>query len=201
MAPLMEIDRLDGVQLTWHAQQSRAQQPAGRLRRYWDILAVLLLILASLPPTFLSPRSLLLIRYPNLVDGSWILDTSFKASRGVWFGRDVAFTYGPLFQWLSSAPSRWLGISTGTVYATWYTLPWFVTILAPFASAWLLFREASSWKRRLFVLLAVVFWSPPDVRASVSIVVFLGFLRLADVVAFGTPARVLPALAAGVVCI
>ena len=43
----------------------------------------------------------------NLIDDSWLLDTSFKASRGLWFGRDVAFTYGPLFQWLSSAPARW----------------------------------------------------------------------------------------------
>ena len=163
---------------------------------------LLLLLLAACTPAILFRHRALFIAPPlDLLDGSWLLDTSYKAATGIWFGRDVTFTYGPLFQWLSSAPSRWLGISTGTVYATWYTLPWFVTILATFSSAWLLFREASSWKRRLFVLLAVVFWSPPDVRASVSIVVFLGFLRLADVVASDTRARVLPALAAGVVCI
>src|ERR1017187_1361702 len=162
MAPLMEIDRLDGVQLTRHAQQSRAQQPAGRLRRYWDILAVLLLILASLPPTFLSPRSLLLIRYPNLVDGSWILDTSFKASRGVWFGRDVAFTYGPLFQWLSSAPSRWMGLSMGSVNATHYMLPLWCTFVLGYLTLRLLIPEQPAWKRFLLLLLLFVFWSPSD---------------------------------------
>ena len=163
---------------------------------------LLLLLLAASTPAILFRHQTLFIAPPlDLLDGSWLLDTSYKAATGVWFGRDVAFTYGPLFQCLSSAPSRWLGISTGAVYATWYTLPFFVTVLATFLSAWLLFQEASPWKRRLFFLLAVVFWSPPDVRTSVSIVVFLGFVRLADAVASDTRARVLPALAAGAVCI
>ncbi len=168
---------------------------------FLDWCLLLLLLAASTPAIVFRHQALFIAPPLDLLDGSWLLDTSYKAATGIWFGRDVTFTYGPLFQWLSSAPSRWLGISTGTVYATWYTLPWFVTILATFFSAWLLLPEASPWKRRLFVLLAVVFWSPPDVRASVAIVVFLGFLRLADVVASDTHTRALPALAAGVVCI
>lgn len=166
-----------------------------------DWCLLLLLLAASIPPILLRHRTLFIAPPLDLLDGSWLLDTSYKAGTGVWFGRDVAFTYGPLFQWLSSAPSRWLGISTATVYATWYTLPMLVTILATFLSAWLLLQNVSPWKRRLFFLLAVVFWSPPDVRISVSILVFLGFLRLADVVALDTRVRLLPALAAGAVCI
>ncbi|HZL67342.1 MAG TPA: hypothetical protein VFC29_08430, partial [Candidatus Limnocylindrales bacterium] len=166
-----------------------------------DWCLLLLLLAASTPAILFRHRTLFIAPPLDLLDGSWLLDTSYKAATGVWFGRDVAFTYGPLFQWLSSAPSRWLGISTGAVYATWYTLPFFVTVLATFLSAWLLFQEVSPWKRRLFFLLAVVFWSPPDVRMSVSIVVFLGFVRLADAVASDTRARVLPALAAAAVCI
>ena len=50
---------------------------------------------------------------------------------------------GPLFQWLSSAPARWMGISTGTVYATWYTLPLLVIILSTFLTARLLLPEAA----------------------------------------------------------
>ncbi len=168
---------------------------------FLDWCLLLLLLAATTPAIVFRHRALFIAPPLDLLDGSWLLDTSYKAATGIWFGRDVTFTYGPLFQWLSSAPSRWLGISTGTVYATWYTLPWFVTILATFFSAWLLLHEASAWKRRLFVLLAVVFLSRPDLRASVAIVVFLGFLRLADVMASDTRIRVLPGLAAGAVCI
>src|ERR1035437_2907191 len=90
---------------------------------------LLLLLLAACTPAILFRHRALLIAPPlDLLDGSWLLDTSYQAANGIWFGRDVTFTYGPLFQWLSSVPSRWLGISTGTLYATWYTLPWFVTI-------------------------------------------------------------------------
>jgi hypothetical protein len=51
---------------------------------------------------------------------------------GVWFGRDVLFTYGPLYQWLASTPSRWIGISTGTILATSDMLPSLVSVLAVF---------------------------------------------------------------------
>ena len=159
---LMENVPPAAAQLTRHAQPSSAPQPTGRFRRHWDILAVLLLILASLPPPFLSRRVLLLIRYPNLVDGSWLLDTSFKASRGVWFGRDVAFTYGPLFQWLSSAPSRFLGVSMGSVNATHYTLPLWCTFVLGYLTLRLLIPEQAAWKRFLLLLLLFGFWSPAD---------------------------------------
>ena len=93
------------------AQQLASRRPLPWLRKRWDVLAVLLLVLASFPVQWLLPRTLFLTGVTvNLIDDSWILDASFKASRGVWFGRDVIFNYGPLFQWLSSAPARWLGL-------------------------------------------------------------------------------------------
>lgn len=160
---LMENDRPAGAQLTEHAQQPLVP-PTGRFRRHWDILAVLLLILVSLPSTFLSRRGLPLIRYPNLLDGSWLLDTSFKASRGLWFGRDVAFTYGPLYQWLSSAPARWMGLSMGAVNATHYILPLWCTFVLGYLTLRLLIPEQPVWKRFLLLLLLFVFWSPPDTQ-------------------------------------
>lgn len=110
-------------------------------------LALLFLLLAATPPILLRHQSLTLFPKLDLFDGSWLLDTSYKAGGGMWFGRDVAFTYGPLFQWLSSAPSRWIGISTGSIFATWYTLPFYVVLLATFLTTRLLLPEAPGWRR------------------------------------------------------
>jgi len=161
---------------------------------------VLLLVAASVPPVLIRHRSLTRVSTLNLLDGSWLLDTSYKAAGGIWLGRDVAFTYGPLFQWLSSAPARWIGISTGAIYATWYTLPLLLSIVATFLTARLLLPEAAAWKRALFVLLAVVFWSPPDVRVSLCLLAFAYFVRLTDAAASGKQ-MTLRALAAAAICI
>ena len=55
--------------------------------------------------------------------------------------------------------SRWIGVSAGSVYATGYTLPLYLAILATFLTARLLLPEAAGWRRALLVLLAMVFWS------------------------------------------
>ena len=91
-------------------------------------LVLLILLAASTPPILFRRTSLTIVPPFNLLDGSWILDTSYKAAGGIWLGRDVAFTYGPLFQWLSSAPSRWIGISVGSILATWLRGPNSVTV-------------------------------------------------------------------------
>src|SRR5271166_5252741 len=105
-------------------QQVDRNQPS--LRRttagaasYPEWMVLLVLLAACVPPQFLRHRALIVFPVPALLDWSWTLDTCYKAATGVWFGRDVAFTYGPLYQWLSSAPSRWIGISTGSILATW----------------------------------------------------------------------------------
>ncbi len=144
-----------------------------QLRRYWDLLAIVLLMLASLPVT----RGLTVVANPNPLDDSWLLDSSFKASRGLWLGRDVAFTYGPLFQWLSSAPARWMGLSMGSIYATWNTLPLWCSFLCGWLTLRLLLPEQPAWKRFLLLLLLAVFWSPADLRISLVVLLFALFLR------------------------
>jgi hypothetical protein len=169
--------------------------------RSLDVWLLLLLLAAATPAIVFRHQSLFLAPRLDLLDHSWLLDTSYKAATGVWFGRDVAFTYGPFFQWLSSAPSRWLGLSTGTVFATWFTLPLFLAIVATFLSGRLLFPPEQCWRRALFLVLAVVFWSVPDVRASISLLAFLIFVRLLDAVASSSRTVVLPAVAAAAICL
>src|SRR5215469_7956054 len=142
--------------------------------------ALILLVLLSLPPILFRHQSLTAVSRLNLVDGSWLLDTTYKAAAGIWFGRDVAFTFGPLYQWLSSAPSRWIGLSTGTIYATYFTLPFCALILASFCTVRLLLPNSAPWRRTLLFLLAVVFWSPPDFRAALCLLAFAVFLSMTD---------------------
>ncbi len=164
-------------------------------------LVLLLLFVASTPVIFFHHGMVTLVPGLNLLDDSWLLDTSYKAARGIWIGRDVAFTYGPLFQWLSSASARWLGISMGTVFATWYMLPLYVVILATFLTSWLLLPEVAAWRRAALVLLAVAFWSVPDVRVSLCLLVFAIFVRLIDWVLAGRSSVMLAALVAAAVCV
>ena len=159
------------------------------------------LLLSIIPPILIRHETLFISPTLNLLDGSWALDTCYKAATGVWVGRDVAFTYGPLYQWLSSAPSRLLGISTGTILATSSLLPLLVVVIATFASARLLLPEVSAWRRALFTALAVVFWSPPEVRVSVCLLAFLIFVRIVDAVAEGTWAPMPLAIGAAIICL
>jgi hypothetical protein len=117
----------------------------------------------------------------------------------VWFGRDVAFTYGPLYQRLSSAPSLWIGVSTGTILATSSMLPMLVSVLAIFVSVRLLLPKVQPWKRAVF--LAGVCWSPPGIRLALCLLAFVIFLRLADAVASRAVGVALSALAAAILCL
>lgn len=164
-------------------------------------LALIVLILLSLPPILFRHNSLTVVSTLNLVDGSWLLDTSYKAAGGIWFGSDVAFTFGPLYQWLSSAPSRWLGLSTGAIYATYYTLPFCALILATFGAVRLLLPNSSSCRRILLFVLGVVFWSPLDLRAALCLLAFAVFLRMTDAEVASTSAVLPRAVAAAAICI
>ncbi len=159
---------------------------------------MLVLLAAAVPPVLIRHRSLTVVPSLNLLDGSWTLDTAYKAATGVWFGRDVLFTYGPLYQWLSGAPSRWLGISTGTILATANMLPTMLAVLAIFACIRLLLPTVSPWKRALFV--ALLLWSPPGIRIAICLFAFVVFIRLADRVAGRAGAAILPGIAAAVLC-
>ena len=111
-------------------------------------------------------------------DDHWFVDTVFKTSRGIWFGRDVAFPYGPLFQWLYSAPSQWAGLSMGSIYshAPDRCLLW-LTYCFGFLTLRLLIPEQPAWKRFLLLIVLSVFWTPWDGRTVFDIFLFALFLR------------------------
>jgi hypothetical protein len=158
------------------APRPATRRPLGRLGRYWDFLAVLLLVLASIPAVWLSPRAVTAVQNPGFIDDNWHLDAVFKASRGLWIGRDVAFTHGPFFQWLSSMPGRSTGVSMGGIYPTWDTVPLWCGALFVFLTLRLLLPEQRPWKRFLLLLLLCIFWGP-SLRTTFAILAFAVFLR------------------------
>lgn len=173
-------------------------KPLAFMRQRWDFLGVLLLMLASIPASLLQPRTLVLVGDPAPLDDSWMLDIVFKASHGTWLGRDVAFTYGPLFQWLSSAPARWLGPTMGVIYGTHSVFPLWCSFLFDWMALRLLIPEQPPWKRFLLLLLLSVFWSPSDMRCSAIILLFALFFRGWSAV---RRASFKPALAGGIASI
>ena len=147
-----------------------------RVEPYADFLAVVLIVVASMPAAWLSPRTVVVVTNPGFIDDNWHLDAVFKASRGIWIGRDVAFTHGPLFQWLSSLPARSMGVSTGAVYPTWNTVPVWCAVLCLFFTLRLLLPEQRAWKRFLLLLLLCIFWGP-SLRTAFAILAFALFVR------------------------
>ena len=71
-----------------------------------------------------------------------------------------------------------LGVSAGLIYATYNTVPLLLVVLATLLTVRMLLPDASPWKRLLIFVLAVVFWSPPDVRVSIALLAYAGFLRM-----------------------
>lgn len=147
------------------------------LQSHWDFLAVVLLVLLALPVTWLSPSTIMVVPHPGMFDEHWDIDTVFRAAHGSWFGRDVAFVYGPIFEWLFSAPSRWAGLSLTAVYASYNTLLLWCVFLFGYFTLRLLLPEQPNWKRFLLLLLLSVFWAPWDGRTSFAIFLFALFLR------------------------
>jgi len=151
--------------------------PVRSAKKYWDFLAVVLLVLISLPVTWLSPKTVLVISRPGMFDDHWDIDSVFRAAHGSWFGRDVAFVYGPLFQWLFSAPSRWAGLSFTAIYGSYNTLLLWCTFLFGYFTLRLLLPEQPNWKRFLLLLLLCIYWAPWDGRTAFAIFLFALFLR------------------------
>jgi hypothetical protein len=151
-------------------------RPGSWLANHCDLLALLLLVLASIPAPWLSPRTLVVVRDTDLIDDNWHLDEVFKLSRGIWVGRDVAFTHGPIFQWLSSVPGRSMGLSMGAIYATWDTVPAWCAFVFVYLVLRLLLPEQPAWKRALLLLLVIIFWEP-SLRNAFPVLLFAIFLR------------------------
>jgi hypothetical protein len=170
-----------------------------RVAPYADFLAVLLIVLASMPAVWLSPRMLTVVPSPGFIDDNWHLDAVFKASRGIWIGRDVAFTHGPLFQWLSSVPGHSMGVSMGGIYPTWNTVPLWCAALFAFLTLRLLLPEQPPWKRFLLLLLLCVFWGP-SLRTTFATLAFAVFLRGWYAVAEGHPRPYVFGCVAALIC-
>ena len=93
-------------------------------------------------------------------DFSFALDAVAKARQGVWLGRDVTMTYGPLFQWLYNRIALLHGSSAGAAYlALWMLQFWGIVILF-YAAGALFLRRQAPWKRLFCLLLLVIFWAP-----------------------------------------
>ena len=152
-------------------------RPIAIFKRYWDFLAVLLLMAAALPLSWVSPRTVILVQHPGTFDDNWVLDSAFKASRGMVFGRDVAFVYGPVFHWLMAAPARWPHYSMGATYVGYRTLLLWCTFLFGYGTLRLLLPEQAGGKRFLLLLLLGIFWAPWDGRTAFAIFLFAVFLR------------------------
>ena len=167
--------------------------------RYSEWLVLLVLVLAAIPVVLIRRHALTVVPFFPLVDGSWTLDVAYKAASGSWLGRDVLFTYGPVYEWLASAPSRWLGTSTGTILATASMLPDLVSILAIGVGIRLLLPRAAPWRRALFLI--VVLWTAPGIRLAICLFAFAAFLRLAEAVALHTAGIWLPAAATAFLCV
>jgi hypothetical protein len=170
------MEKLDDLASQRRSPLPGSASPRSWLAKHWDLLALVLLVLASIPAVWLSPRSLVVVRDTSLIDDNWHLDEVFKLSRGIWVGREVAFTHGPIFQWLSSLPARSMGLSMGAIYATWVTVPAWCAFVFVYLALRLLLPEQSAWKRTLLLLLIVVFWEP-SLRNAFPVLLFAIFLR------------------------
>ena len=153
------------------------QSHSSQLLRRWDFLAVLILFAASLPLAWLSPKSVIAIQHPGSFDDHWVLDATYKVTHHIYFGRDVAFLYGPLAHWLMAAPPRLAGFSLGSIYSSYRTLLLWCSIIFSFYALRLLLPEQPAWKRFLLLLLVGVFWTSWDGRTALGILCLAAFLR------------------------
>lgn len=112
----------------------------------------------------------------DFTDDSWKYDLLRKAQQHIWLGKDVLFTYGPLFQ-LTYIPIFWKhGLSLGEFYRLSYFVPVWVTIVLVFGATRFLLSQAEPWKRAFYFLLLVVFWARFDIKLCVPLFVFSAFL-------------------------
>jgi hypothetical protein len=171
------MEKLDAVlSKPGSSTSSVAQRPPSFFAKYWDVLGVLLLMLASFPTAWLAPRTVTLVPNYGLIDDNWHLDASFKALRGIWVGRDVAFTHGPIYQLLSSLPARSIPLSVGALYVTWNTIPLWCAFLFAYLALRLLMPEQPAWKRFVLLLLLCSFWET-SLRTTFPVLLFAIFLR------------------------
>jgi hypothetical protein len=116
----------------------------------------------------------------NAVDESWETDLIFKATQGVWSGREFLFTYGPLWQFLASILPRASGLSTGSVFKLFYLFNYWLSYLLVFLVLRVLLPHAEGWRRAASLMALVIFWTPVDVRVGFAVLCFAVFVRVTD---------------------
>ncbi len=132
-----------------------------------------ILLVAGISIAILAiPRAPIVVGAINFIDQSWLLDLVFKTRQGVWLGRDVAFTYGPIAQLLWGLSSRIHGLSLGSAFKYVEFLPFLYVVIADIALAFLLLRGHPAWKRAFYILALVVFWQYFDFRVSTALLLF-----------------------------
>jgi hypothetical protein len=156
---------------------ARERRPLARLARNWDILAVVALIVASLPLAWISPQTRIVIAHPGTFDDHWVLDGVYKAAHGTYWARDVVFLYGPLAHWMLAAPPRLAGGSLGSIYTSYRVLLLWCAIAFTWGGLRLLLPEQPAWKRFLLTLLLSVFWTSWDGRTALGLLLFAAFVR------------------------
>lgn len=161
-----ELDQPRQQDLVTNVPASRSSFFLHRARRGLQILwveadfFVMLLLLVFVAYYYLALKLPLPVREIELFDTSWELDLVAKTQHGLWLGRDLIFTRGPLFQWLlSSGPLRH-GLSLGSFYLYLWVTHYWTTIPAMYATGRLLLHRQSSWVRVFFLLLMLIFWLP-----------------------------------------
>ncbi len=152
-------------------------RPLSKLARNWDALIIPLLMVASLPLAWLSPKTVVGIQHPGTFDDHWVLDAVYKVTHGIYFARNVVFLYGPLAHWLMAAPPRLAGLSLGSIYTSYRTLLLWCAIVFSYGALRLLLPEQPAWKRAVLLLVMCVFWTSWDGRTALGILLFAAFLR------------------------
>ncbi len=121
---------------------------------------VMLLFLGFMVRYCLSMRPPIPIGSIDYFDTSAAVDMLAKAQKGIWLGRDVFFTYGPLFQKLLSWGPLKTGMSFGSFYIYLWIFHYFTIIVSIYLIGAFLLRSQPSWLRVFYLLLMAAFWMP-----------------------------------------
>jgi len=114
------------------------------------------------------------------IDNSWRFDLLVKARQHIWLGKDVLFTYGPLFQ-LCFVPIFWMrDLSLGEFFKVWFVVSVCVTIALTYGAGRLLLTQVEPWKRALYLLLLIIFWVQFDIKRCLPLFVFAVFLWIQE---------------------
>ena len=157
-----------------------------------DAAVSLVLILVMTLCALIDHHPILVRRFFS-VDACWALDLFFKAHQGLWAGRDVVFTYGPLYQWLLGVTSVFQGVSLGCFFRFGHLALFAYTVIVIFATARLLLRSQASWKRTLVIVGLTMSWTYFEVREATVLLLFALMLHLFDRSLPSDSLRLLPA--------